>query len=155
MKRILKKIILPVLMTVSVGAVADVHIYTYGDAPCDYLLVQISNQTGYSCRIKDVDYVHGSLHDRAEAPASILSGDSKSFSVHQTILYAGPEIIFSVDCGEGGTAQLRSQQNYSLLRAGKITAQTLSADKLAPISTTRKGSCAFPWRHGALTWTIQ
>ena len=115
---------------------------------CSKLTIHISNQTNGSCQFF-THYLHGVLVEQSTPPRSLMPNAYGKFSVKQTIY--GPHVIINIRCTNPNTTNVASgtvsiQQNYCMLLAGNIHAQT-NSEKLNLYLSKEPGSYFFD-QHG-------
>ncbi|WP_028387642.1 hypothetical protein [Legionella fairfieldensis] len=116
---------------------------------CGTLHIQIANLTSESCFLVTSNLIHGSLH--SSPPATILSNDSKRFEIAQTVY--GPEINLEYNCN-GKYITFKSQQEYCLFSAGKISGQIVSKTVGIDASYTTESGSAFWRKPGTINWKL-
>ena len=131
------------LMSVNLVAKAEVA------GSCGTIHIQVSNETGTSCKLSHFDIVHGIYE--VFPPTQILAGDSKFVDIDQWGY--GPNIELTYDCG-GKKVILKSQMNRSIFWGKTPSASILEQDRSLSVTHNEvSGSCFF-LLPGVVNWVI-
>lgn len=116
---------------------------------CGTIHIQVSNETGTSCKLSHFDIIHGIYE--VFPPTQILPGDSKFVDIDQWGF--GPSIELTYNCG-GKKAVLKSQMNRSIFWGKTPSASILEQDESLAITHNEvSGSCFF-LLPGVVNWVI-
>jgi len=118
---------------------------------CEFLNVQIVNNTGEQCIFSKPIYVHGNLARHTSVPRSLMPGESKQFILSQTI--RGPKIILEASCGNDMRATFTAHQGVCVMWAWGVDGEVVN-QKNTYLSLEAENGSFFWGRHGSLTWII-
>lgn len=131
------------LLSINLAAKAEVA------GSCGTVHIQVSNETGVSCKLSHFDIAHGIYE--VFPPTQILPGDSKFVDIDQWGF--GPSIKLTYNCG-GKKVILKSQMNRSIFWGKRPSASILEQDKRLSVSHNEvSGSCFF-LLPGVVNWVI-
>lgn len=102
---------------------------TYADSSCGELIVEITNATSGVC-VRDTvwDLKHGEFLTSPNYPPSTINPHMiANFKLGQRAGF-GPDLQVTYHCQSGAAVTFDSQQDFCILKAGKITGKVISSD---------------------------
>jgi len=116
---------------------------------CEYLNIQIVNQTPYTCVLKETNTVNGNR--LSPVPPSINSGGYANILMRQ--FWFHNEIRTTYECG-GKTIKLTSFQSRCDYFAGRVSAEIAYKDPGIDANFSKEDSSKFWDTRGMLSWFI-